>query len=88
MFASARRHGCTCLTAHFPPPPAGQSQAHKKAIRRATVNTFGYIAKAIGPQDVLVTLLNNLKVGGCVCVCACVYTSGCVWMWLRGGAGG
>ncbi len=37
-------------------------QAHKKGIRRATVNTFGYIAKAIGPQDVLVTLLNNLKV--------------------------
>ena len=31
-------------------------------IRRATVNTFGYIAKAIGPQDVLATLLNNLKV--------------------------
>ena len=37
-------------------------KAHKKAIRRATVNTFGYIAKAIGPQDVLHTLLNNLKV--------------------------
>uniref|UniRef100_A0A7S3DG04 Splicing factor 3B subunit 1 n=1 Tax=Palpitomonas bilix TaxID=652834 RepID=A0A7S3DG04_9EUKA len=37
-------------------------KAHKKAIRRAAVNTFGYIAKAIGPQDVLVTLLNNLKV--------------------------
>ncbi len=37
-------------------------KAHKKAIRRATVNTFGYIAKAIGPQDVLVTLLNNLRV--------------------------
>lgn len=37
-------------------------RAHKKAIRRATVNTFGYIAKAIGPQDVLATLLNNLKV--------------------------
>ncbi|KAJ1479548.1 armadillo-type protein, partial [Baffinella frigidus] len=36
--------------------------AHKKAIRRATVNTFGYIAKAIGPQDVLAVLLNNLKV--------------------------
>eukprot|EP00041_Stephanoeca_diplocostata_P034395 m.1171206 g.1171206 ORF g.1171206 m.1171206 type:complete len:1238 (-) comp24513_c0_seq1:788-4501(-) len=36
-------------------------KAHKKAIRRATVNTFGYIAKAIGPQDVLATLLNNLK---------------------------
>lgn len=37
-------------------------KAHKKAIRRAAVNTFGYIAKAIGPQDVLATLLNNLKV--------------------------
>ena len=37
-------------------------RAQKKAIRRATVNTFGYIAKAIGPQDVLATLLNNLKV--------------------------
>lgn len=63
-------------------------KAHKKGIRRATVNTFGYIfhififskeivfiyfyfhntlnnryiAKAIGPADVLVTLLNNLKV--------------------------
>merc|ERR1712160_114906 len=37
-------------------------KAHKKAIRRATVNTFGYIAKAIGPQDVLATLLNTFKV--------------------------
>merc|ERR1712149_142060 len=37
-------------------------KATKKAIRRAAVNTFGYIAKAIGPQDVLVTLLSNLKV--------------------------
>ena len=37
-------------------------RATKKNIRRATVNTFGYIAKAIGPQDVLATLLNNLKV--------------------------
>jgi splicing factor 3B subunit 1 len=37
-------------------------KAHKKAVRRATVNTFGYIAKAIGPHDVLATLLNNLKV--------------------------
>eukprot|EP00730_Choanoeca_flexa_P013720 TRINITY_DN5630_c0_g1_i1.p1 TRINITY_DN5630_c0_g1~~TRINITY_DN5630_c0_g1_i1.p1 ORF type:complete len:1239 (+),score=416.89 TRINITY_DN5630_c0_g1_i1:132-3848(+) len=37
-------------------------RAHKKAIRRAAVNTFGYIGKAIGPQDVLATLLNNLKV--------------------------
>jgi splicing factor 3B subunit 1 len=37
-------------------------KAQKKAIRRAAVNTFGYIAKAIGPQDVLATLLSNLKV--------------------------
>ncbi|KAL3783566.1 hypothetical protein ACHAW5_007874 [Stephanodiscus triporus] len=37
-------------------------KAHKKAIRRAAVSTFGYIAKAVGPQDVLHTLLNNLKV--------------------------
>jgi splicing factor 3B subunit 1 len=37
-------------------------KAQKKGIRHATVNTFGYIAKAIGRQDVLATLLNNLKV--------------------------
>jgi splicing factor 3B subunit 1 len=37
-------------------------KASKKAIRRAAVNTFGYIAKAIGPQDVLHTLLSNLRV--------------------------
>ena len=37
-------------------------KAHKKGIRRETVNTFGYIGKEIGPQDVLATLLNNLKV--------------------------
>ena len=34
----------------------------RKSIRRASVATFGFIAKAIGPQDVLVTLMNNLKV--------------------------
>ena len=28
-------------------------KAHKKAIRRATVNTFGYIAKAIGKFNVI-----------------------------------
>ena len=38
-------------------------KAPKKTIQRAAANTFGYIAKAIGPQDVLRTLLNNLKVG-------------------------
>ena len=37
-------------------------KAHKKAIRRAAVNSFGYIAKAIGPQDVLSVLLTNLRV--------------------------
>lgn len=37
-------------------------RAEKKSIRRAAVNTFGYIAKAIGPQDVALTLIQNLKV--------------------------
>lgn len=37
-------------------------KAHRKGIRRASVSTFGYISKAIGPHDVLATLLNNLKV--------------------------
>jgi splicing factor 3B subunit 1 len=37
-------------------------KAQKKSIRRATTRTFGYIAKAIGPHDVIGTLLNNLKV--------------------------
>ncbi|GAB7363838.1 hypothetical protein MBLNU230_g4403t1 [Neophaeotheca triangularis] len=37
-------------------------KAHKKGIRRAANNTFGYIARAIGPSDVLSTLLNNLRV--------------------------
>lgn len=37
-------------------------RAPRKAIRRAAVNTFGYIAKAVSPQDVIHTLLNNLKV--------------------------
>ncbi|ODV93299.1 hypothetical protein PACTADRAFT_51908 [Pachysolen tannophilus NRRL Y-2460] len=34
----------------------------KKSIRKYANKTFGFIAKAIGPQDVLATLLNNLKV--------------------------
>ncbi|KAI8903356.1 armadillo-type protein [Gorgonomyces haynaldii] len=37
-------------------------KAPRRGIRRSAINTFGYIAKAIGPQDVLTTLLNNLKV--------------------------
>ncbi|KAJ6247175.1 splicing factor 3b [Anaeramoeba flamelloides] len=37
-------------------------KAKKKLIRKVTVKTFGSIAKAIGPQDVLLALLNNLKV--------------------------
>ncbi|QIW96412.1 hypothetical protein AMS68_001930 [Peltaster fructicola] len=36
-------------------------KAHKKSIRRAANNTFGYIAKAIGPSDVMATLLNNFR---------------------------
>ena len=37
-------------------------KAPRKAIRKSAVATFGYIAKAIGPSNVLTTLLNNLKV--------------------------
>ncbi|EFJ36211.1 hypothetical protein SELMODRAFT_404013 [Selaginella moellendorffii] len=37
-------------------------KAHKKSVRRAAVNTFGYVAQAIGPQDVLAALLDNLRV--------------------------
>ncbi|KFB37807.1 AGAP000178-PA-like protein [Anopheles sinensis] len=37
-------------------------KANRKPIRRAAVNTFGYITKAIGPNDIIVTLLNNLRV--------------------------
>jgi splicing factor 3B subunit 1 len=50
-------------------------RAHKKAIRRASVNTFGYIARAIGPQEVLITLLNNLRVqerNSRVCTCIAI----------------
>jgi splicing factor 3B subunit 1 len=35
--------------------------ATKKSLRRAAVNTFGYIASIIGPQDVLCILLENLR---------------------------
>jgi splicing factor 3B subunit 1 len=34
----------------------------RKTVRRASILTFGHIAKAIGPHDVLTALLNNLKV--------------------------
>ena len=34
----------------------------RKSIRRAAIYTFGLISKAIGPQDVLLSLLDNLKV--------------------------
>ncbi|KAJ8583066.1 putative nuclear protein [Rhizopogon salebrosus TDB-379] len=37
-------------------------KAHKKGIRRAAVNSFGYIAKSLGPQDVHSVLLTNLRV--------------------------
>jgi splicing factor 3B subunit 1 len=37
-------------------------KAHKKGIRRAAVNSFGYIAKSLGPQDVPSILLTNLRV--------------------------
>jgi splicing factor 3B subunit 1 len=37
-------------------------KAHKQGIRRAAVNSFGYIAKSLGPQDVHSVLLTNLLV--------------------------
>ena len=37
-------------------------KAHKKGIQRATVNSFGYIAKSLGPQDVLSILLTHPQV--------------------------
>lgn len=37
-------------------------KSQRKRIRVASNATFGYIANAIGPQDVLATLLNNLRV--------------------------
>ena len=39
----------------------GLLKAHKKGVRRAAVNSFGYIAKSLGPQDVL-SVLTNLRV--------------------------
>ncbi|KAI3520711.1 hypothetical protein L1887_10161 [Cichorium endivia] len=58
-------------------------KAHKEGIRRATVNTFGYIAKAIVPQEVLATLLNNLKVQerknrGCTTVAIAIVAETCL----------
>ncbi|KAI5955296.1 prp10 [Candida jiufengensis] len=37
-------------------------KSNKKKIRVEANATFGYISKTIGPQDVIVMLLNNLKV--------------------------
>ncbi|KAG6371170.1 hypothetical protein JVT61DRAFT_9951 [Boletus reticuloceps] len=36
-------------------------KAHKKGIRQAAINLFSYIAKSLGPQDVLSVLLTNLR---------------------------
>lgn len=40
-------------------------KAHKKAIRRATVNTFGYIAKAIGWVPTVISPLVTLRLPLC-----------------------
>ena len=57
-------------------------KAPRHSIRRAAVNTFGYIAKAIGPHDVLSTLLNNLRVQErqmrvCCCVAIAIVAETC-----------
>ncbi|KAK9288665.1 hypothetical protein L1049_017126 [Liquidambar formosana] len=48
---------------------------HMIGIRRCTVNSFGYIAKGVGPQDVLATLLINLK---------CQWGSSVIVSWTQG----
>jgi hypothetical protein len=62
-FTSYALGGLACLLDWGRPAASLRAQG----IRRATVNTFGYIAKAIGPQDVLTTLLNNLRVQAMQC---------------------
>ncbi|OAX31030.1 hypothetical protein K503DRAFT_131890 [Rhizopogon vinicolor AM-OR11-026] len=47
----------------FEPPDL--LEAHKKSIRLTPVNSFSYIAKSLGPQDVLSTLLTDLRVQEC-----------------------
>lgn len=37
-------------------------RAPKRSVRRAAVITFGWIARAIGPHDVITALLSNLRV--------------------------
>uniref|UniRef100_A0A182SX53 Phosphatase PP2A regulatory subunit A/Splicing factor 3B subunit 1-like HEAT repeat domain-containing protein n=1 Tax=Anopheles maculatus TaxID=74869 RepID=A0A182SX53_9DIPT len=37
-------------------------KSHNKSVRHTAINTFGYIARAIGPNDILLMLLNSLKV--------------------------
>ena len=57
-------------------------KAPRKSIRRASVSTFGYIAKAIGPHDVMSVLLNNLRVQErqmrvCTCVAIAIVAEQC-----------
>lgn len=33
-----------------------------KRIKNLSIETFGLISQAIGPSDILLTLINNLKV--------------------------
>lgn len=50
-------------------------KAHKKAIRRAAVNTFGYIAKAIGYDEQNCDHLSVLRLGRTHCyINACLLT--------------
>jgi len=54
----------------------GMLKAHKKGIRRAAVNTSGFIAKAIDPQYVLSTLLSNLNSQGAEASEPCLHNCG------------
>ncbi|KAF8347687.1 armadillo-type protein [Amanita rubescens] len=48
--------------AEFVPAREWMRICFELGIRRAAVNSFGYIAKSLGPQDVLSVLLTNLRV--------------------------
>ncbi|ABA27354.1 mRNA splicing factor U2 snRNP subunit (nucleomorph) [Bigelowiella natans] len=37
-------------------------RVNKKSVRRSAINTFGLISSIIGPQDLMVSLIKNLKV--------------------------
>jgi hypothetical protein len=54
-----RASGCVSVSSFL---TSSRHTKRGRGIRRAVVNSFGYIAKSLGPQDVLSVLLTNLRV--------------------------